>query len=177
MNYVGRNVISVIGIDRYHHWPRLSNAVNDARGAVALFERLGFTQVLDPLLDERATGKAIHELVTDELRALGPEDSLVLFYAGHGGTERHRLDEQEIKTGYLIPVDASGSPNKVSTWIELDSWLRAVALLPAKHILVILDACHSGIALGPILKWRDVVSWQETPLPALQARRSRRIIT
>jgi len=172
-----RNVIAVIGVDRYHHWPRLSNAVRDASGAAALFERLGFEQITEPLFDERATGKAIQEIVTDDLMALGPEDSLVLFYAGHGGTRKHRLGDQEIKAGYLIPVDAAGSPNKVATWIELEGWLRAVSLLPAKHILVILDACHSGIALSPILKWRDMGTWQGTPLSTLEARRSRRIIT
>ncbi|HEX2691841.1 MAG TPA: caspase family protein [Kofleriaceae bacterium] len=173
----GRNVIAVVAVDGYHHWPRLSNAVSDASGAAALFKRLGFEQITEPLFDERATGKAIQELVTDDLMALGPEDSLVLFYAGHGGTRKHRLGDQEIKAGYLIPVDAAVSPNKVATWIELEGWLRAVSLLPAKHILVILDACHSGIALAPILKWRDVGTWRGTPLSPLQARRSRRIIT
>lgn len=173
----GRNAIAVIGIDRYHHWPRLSNAVCDATGAATTFKRLGFEEVTEALLDERATGKAVHELVSDDLMALGPYDNLVLFYAGHGGTRRHRLGQQEIKTGYLVPVDAVDSPSKVSTWIELDSWLRAVALLPAKHILVMLDACHSGIALHTVLKWRDVTSSQAEPLSTLNARRSRRIIT
>jgi hypothetical protein len=37
-------VIAVIGIDGYHHWRRLSNAVRDAQGAAALFEQLGFQQ-------------------------------------------------------------------------------------------------------------------------------------
>src|SRR5262249_6239987 len=81
------------------------------------------------------------------------------------------------KTGHLIPVDASDSQDKVSTWVDLEAWLRAVSLLPAKHILVVLDACHSGLALDPILKWRDIGSWQDAPLSALKARRSRRIIT
>jgi formylglycine-generating enzyme required for sulfatase activity len=173
----GRRVIAVIGIDRYDHWPRLSNAVRDASGAEALFRRLGFEEVTAPVLDERATGKAIQSLVTDDLTVLGPEDSLVLFYAGHGGTRKHRLGGEEIRTGYLIPVDASSSPDRGSTWVELEGWLRAVSLLPAKHILVVLDACHSGIALDPIIKWRDIGSWQDTPLSTLQARRSRRIIT
>lgn len=38
----GRNVIAVVGIDRYRKWPRLNNAVNDARGALNAFLRLGF---------------------------------------------------------------------------------------------------------------------------------------
>src|SRR5215510_6943147 len=71
----GRNVIAVIGIDHYHHWQRLSNAVRDATGAASLFRRLGFEEVTAPLLDERATGKAIQSLVTDDLIALGPDDS------------------------------------------------------------------------------------------------------
>ena len=174
---LGRNVIAVIGIDRYHHWRRLANAVRDASGVAGLFQRLGFEQLTEPLLDGRATGTALQSLVTDDLRSLGPDDSLVLFYAGHGGTRRHCLGDQEIKTGYLIPVDASDSPDKVATWIDLEGWLRAVSLLPAKHILVVLDACHSGIALDPILKWRDAGSWHGEPLSTLNARRSRRIIT
>ncbi|HWO24831.1 MAG TPA: SUMF1/EgtB/PvdO family nonheme iron enzyme [Kofleriaceae bacterium] len=174
----GRRVIAAIGIDRYHHWRPLSNAESDARGAVALFRQLGFEDAVPPLLGEAATGRAIHALAADDLRALGTEDSLVLFYAGHGGTRRNHVSGEEIKTGYLIPVDASVSPDEAVTWIELESWLRAVALLPPKHILVILDACHSGIALSPVVRWRDSgTALRDLPLSTLRMRRSRRIIT
>ena len=50
----GRNVVTVIGIDRYQSWRRLTNAVADARGAAALFGRLGFEQITAPLLDGSA---------------------------------------------------------------------------------------------------------------------------
>jgi eukaryotic-like serine/threonine-protein kinase len=174
----GRTVIAVIGVNRYAHWPRLTNAVKDAEGALALFQRLGFEQITEPLFDGEATRDAIQALVTDVLPTkLGSDDSLVLFYAGHGGTRKHLLGADELKTGYLIPVNASKSPDQVSTWVDLDAWLRPVSLLPAKHILVILDSCFSGIALDPIIKWRDFESWKDTPLPTLSARRSRRIIT
>ncbi len=173
----GRNVIAAIGIDRYQRWPRLANAVRDAVGVLQRFQRLGFEPVTEPLLDDRATGAALQALVTDDLAGIGPDDSLVLFYAGHGGARQHHLGDRVVRTGYLIPVDASDAPGKVSTWIELEGWLRAVALLPARHILVILDACHSGIALDPAIRWRDVGWAPDTPLPTLNARRSRRIIT
>ncbi len=173
---VGRKRIAVVGIDRYSSWPVLNNAVRDARGALRLFEHLGFDPVGAPLLDEAATGAAIQALVTDELMALGPDDSLVLFYAGHGGTRTQWLGGDELKTGYLIPADAAYG-DKVATWIDLDDWLRKVARLPPRHILVILDACFAGIALTPVVKWRDSGTFQEAPLAALQARRSRRIIT
>src|SRR5262249_25623573 len=63
------------------------------------------------------------------------------------------------------------------TWIELEGWLRAISRLPPRHILVVLDACHSGIALDPVIQWRDCGSSQDRPLATLAARRSRRIIT
>lgn len=170
----GRNLIAVIGIDHYRHWQRLTNAVSDARGAAALFMQLGFSLAAKPLINEDATGRAIQSLVTDDLVTLGTEDSLVLFYAGHGGNRKHDVAGRAITTGYLIPVDAG---EKASTWIDLEGWLRAVALLPANHILVIVDACYSGIALDPIIKWRDTTSWHDEPLSTLRARRSRRIIT
>jgi uncharacterized caspase-like protein len=169
----GRNLIAVIGIDRYQRWPSLSNAVNDARGTLALFEQLGFVPAAPMLIDAAATGRAIRSLVKDDLVTIEPEDSLVLFYSGHGGNQEHLVGDQELTTGYLIPVDAE---DKVSTWVDLEEWLRSVARLPAKHILVILDACHSGIALDPIIKWRDGMSRSE-PLAKLKARPSRRIIT
>ena len=172
----GRKRIAVIGIDRYHSWPVLHNAVCDARGALRLFEHLGFELVGQPLLDDAATGAAIQAFVTDDLMVLDPDDSLVLFFAGHGGTRIQWLGGEQIKTGYLIPVDAVHG-EKVATWIDLDDWLRKVARLPPRHILVILDACFAGIALTQVLKWRDSGTFQEAPLASLQARRSRRIIT
>jgi hypothetical protein len=173
----GRNLLAVIGIDHYRdteRWKSLSNAVSDARGAAALFEQLGFAQAAPALLDGAATGRAIWSLVTDELVTVGADDSVIIFYAGHGGNRKHRVGDREVATGYLIPADAE---DKVSTWVELEAWLRAVALLPARHILVILDACHSGIALDPMTKWRDGASSSREPLSTLSARRSRRIIT
>jgi hypothetical protein len=170
----GRSVIAAVGIDQYHGRPRLANAVADARGALTQFERLGFEQITPPLFDGAATGEAIWGLVTDDLKALGPSDRLVLFYAGHGATRLHDLGSRVVQTGCLIPADAS---DRAATWIDLAGWLREVSLLPARHILVILDACHSGIALGSIIKWRDVGAPEGAPLSTLQARRSRRIIT
>lgn len=173
----GRAVVAVIGVDRYQRWPRLTNAVHDAVGTLELFQRLGFELAAEPLLDDRATGAALQALVTDDLAALRPDDSLVLFYAGHGGTRQHDLGDRVVRTGYLIPVDASDVPGRASTWIELEGWLRAVALLPARHILVILDACHSGIALDPVSRWRDLGGPGDLPLPTVRGRRSRRILT
>jgi hypothetical protein len=145
----GRSLVVVIGIDEYTHWRTLNNAVQDALGLEqTLIDKLGFTAPIAPLIDGAATQKAIEALVEEQLRELLKEDdSLVLFFAGHG----HTRIEQESETGYIIPVDArmpDGAKEHWSDYIRLNHWLEEVAELPARHILVVLDACHSGFALG-----------------------------
>lgn len=174
---VGRRVVAVIGVDRYRNWPRLSNAVNDARGALRAFVRLGFEQFAEPLLDEAATAEAIQRLITDDLAELENDDSLVLFFAGHGHTTTQTFQEGDsLKTGYIIPVDGDEPRGTASRWVHLDHWLSDVARLAARHILVFLDACHSGIALESLLKWRGFNQPSEA-LRQLAKRRSRRVIT
>ena len=173
----GRLVIATIGIDRYRHWRALSNAVGDALGATELFRRLGF-EAVPPLLDDRATGDAIEALVADDLTTLGASDSLIVFYAGHGGSRTQRVGGREVRTGYLIPVDGGGDARRVTSWIELDPWLRRIAKLPPKHILVILDACFSGIALSSAIKWgRDSGALIGLPFATANNRPSRLVIT
>lgn len=165
-----------IGIDCYQSWRQLHNAVSDARGTARAFEQLGFEQVRAPLLDQAATRDALQRLVTDDLRTLDPNDSLVVFFAGHGHTVTTSFpDETFVKTGYLIPVGAER--NSSATWLKLDSWLSDVARLPPRHILVILDACHSGIALAPVVRYRGGDVTLTSSMETLRARRSRRVIT
>jgi uncharacterized caspase-like protein len=176
---VGHTYIAVIGIDRYRTWNRLYNAVSDANGALRLFSSLGFNLVAQPLFDEGATGDALRRLVVDDLSGLSQDDSLVLFFAGHGHTVTRTYDGATVRDGYIIPADGDQLGGRAATWIRLDSWLTDIARIPARHILVILDACHSGLALGPVLQWRSrgVEHARREPLKQLRARRSRRIIT
>lgn len=174
----GRKVVAVVGIDRYRAWPVLSNAVSDAHGALRVFQQLGFEQIAPPLIDETATGDAIHRLVTDDLATLGSDDSLVLFFAGHGHTQTRTLQSGPVQTGFLIPFDGDRPDGRAASWLRLDSWLSDVARLPPRHILVILDACHSGLVLGSLIKWRGAAEpVQRDALDALRRRQSRRVIT
>jgi uncharacterized caspase-like protein len=144
----GRNLIAVIGIDSYAHWPKLKNAVSDARGTDKLFtEKFGFVSPVPPLFNSDATQDAITSLIQETLPPkLEPDDSLVLFFAGHGHTRETKVGENKIETGYLVPVEAR--VDRLSDYIKIDSFLDDVAQLPARHVLLIVDACHSGFAVG-----------------------------
>lgn len=66
---------------------------------------------------------------------------------------------------------------RIGTWIRLDNWLSDAAHLPVRHLLIVLDACHSGIALAPVVRWRGENIAATEPIEHLRMRRSRRIIT
>jgi hypothetical protein len=147
----GRHVVMVIGIDAYRCWRKLGNAVNDALETAALFGRAGFVQLRPPLCDADATGHAMQALIDELDRALRPDDSLVLFYAGHGATRSRKVGKRMVSIAHLVPVDG-GDDDAATSWVELEPWLRRISLLPPRHILVILDACFSGAALSTI-RW------------------------
>lgn len=174
----GQLHVAVIGVDRYEHCGTLSNAVSDAKGALAAFTALGF-QPRAVLLDEQATAEAMERMVKKDLRGLGKEDSLVVFFAGHGYTEEIDYgDGSRARFGYIVPVD--GTPKREGSCIRLRTWLDELTTLAVRHIFVILDSCQSGIALEPMQIWNATApthNFQGSPIKQLHHRRSRHIIT
>jgi formylglycine-generating enzyme required for sulfatase activity len=170
-----RKFVVVIGIDNYVHLPRLRCAVNDALGFQALLVRhLGFEAPIPALTNGAATKPAIEAVIEDQLRRiLQPDDALILFFAGHGTTRVAHLEAMTVETGYLAPVEAR-APDQFSDLVNMEELLRKVGMLPARHILVILDACHSGLALGSAVSgYRSLGAY----LNSLASNRSRRVIT
>jgi len=166
-----RHVVVTIGIDRYEHIPKLECAVNDAtRVQEMLVRQFGFIAPLPPLLDERATQKAIVQLVRDDLpQILRPDDALLLFFAGHGTSREHA---HAPATGYLAPVEAS-FPLRFSELVDMEHLLGDISRLNAHHILVILDCCKSGMALEAMKVYRDIPRYAVD----LDRRRSRKVLT
>jgi len=171
----GRQLVVVIGIDNYEHQPRLRSAVSDALGLQqVLVDHFGFEAPLPPLTNDAATKQAIVALIEDQLRRLvGPDDTLILFFAGHGTTRTADVSGTRIEIGYLAPVEARGF-DRYSGLVNTEELLRSIGLLPARHILVVLDACHSGMALGSAVSYYRATSARAA---TLLTKRSRRLIT
>ena len=74
-------------------------------------------------------------------RQLGPDDNLLLYYAGHGW-----LDEAS-QSGYWQPVDAE--LNNTANWISTRHEVSAVlSRSPARQVLVVADSCYAGALTG-----------------------------
>jgi Caspase domain len=135
----------VIGIDRYKSAPPLAQACNDALGiADALTGRFGFEPgKIELLTDEDATRtKILASFMRFATTQVEPDSRIIIYFAGHG----HTVTGYRGETGFLVPVD--GRVDDLSTMIRWDELTRNADLIPAKHILFIMDACYGGLALS-----------------------------
>mgnify|MGYP000197464177 CR=1 FL=1 len=135
----------IIGINDYKHMPKLNYAVNDA---VAIKEMLmskyNFKEDhIKLILNEEATKDNITQGFHQLLQKAKEKDRVVIFYAGHG--ETYTLPSGG-EMGYLIPVD--GNPEELYlTSIPMSELYEIAQMSYAKHILYLVDACYSGLAI------------------------------
>jgi hypothetical protein len=158
----------VIGINKYTIAPPLGYACNDA-DAVAqhLIDRLQFPPAqVYRLRDNLATRQAITSSFLALADQVAVDDRVIIFFAGHGFTRPSRRGE----VGFLVPFD--GDPKDLSTLVRWDELTRNGELIPAKHVLFIMDACYGGLALT-----RTVPSGSQRFLKDMLARYSRQVLT
>ncbi len=134
----------VIGINDYMHASPLEYAFNDAQKVASVLEHeYEFAPAnIKLLLNEDAQRDSIMSTFLNYKNLSHPDDGLFVFFAGHGHTETgHRRE-----VGYLVPQD--GDLTQLATLIRWDELTRNADLIPAKHILFIMDACYGGLAVS-----------------------------
>jgi len=130
----GRRLALLIGNNRYKPpIPQLETPHADVVRIGRLLDvRFGYQ--IDLLKDK---GKVETIAAFNRLAAEArPEDSVLIFYAGHG----YQMDDTGM--GFWIPPDASVKTAK--GWISNDDIARLLAAIPARQILLISDSCFSG---------------------------------
>lgn len=133
----------IIGIDKYTLVSPLDYAVSDARGiAEALITKLNFPSALTiSLLNEEATKERILAAYFQLVTNTHPDDRVVIFFAGHG----HTMPGRQRDVGFLVPVDGQiGNPGSLIRWDDLTKYSE---LIPAKHMIFLMDACYGGLAI------------------------------
>jgi hypothetical protein len=138
----GRQIAVIIGIDRYKEWPSLRSAASEAKAIrTALADRYVIDEFLE-LYDAEATATAIRRLFTETIPAkVGPHDSLLVFYAGHGYTD-------STGTGFWIASDGSRDVLAQNNWIPNQQIRNMIGKIKAQRILILADACFSGDLLN-----------------------------
>ncbi|MFC1813164.1 caspase family protein [Thermodesulfobacteriota bacterium] len=131
----------IIGINDYKDpkIPDLETAVNDAKAIAELLgKRYGFQVEL--ILNQEATKKAMYRALRDLASSTKPDDSVLIYYAGHGDLDRTYDD------GWWIPSDAIGGDSL--TYLDNVQVQKSMRSMKARHVLLISDSCYSGTLFG-----------------------------
>ena len=132
---LGKFYALVIGNAQYEHLPPVASAERDANAMAALLrDDYGF-QVTTLL---NATDAQILKSLYTLSQTLGENDNLVVYYAGHGKRDLRN------RRGWWMPVDAVADNDAKTNWLPNQEVSDRLALIPARHILVLADASYVG---------------------------------
>ena len=149
----GRYYALIIGNQNYERMENLATPLSDAeRIANLLSDKYGFTVQLVRDANDVTVLEAINNLNA----IVGPNDNLLIYYAGHGS----RIGAGDTETGYWLPVNADRPP--VDTyWVPTEQITSHMGNFQAKRVLVLADSCYSGILTGDDPGMRMILSGDE----------------
>lgn len=165
----GRRLALVIANQAYQHWPRLDTPLADAQAvSEALRQRFGF----EVTVLQNATRQQLLAALSRLRLQAGPEDQVLVYYAGHG-----QMDQVTAR-GYWIPVD--GDEKDLAQWVSVIDVTDQLSAMPARHVMVIADSCYSGTLTRSLIPQVDQalsLDQRQGPLKQLAQQRVRVAMT
>jgi hypothetical protein len=134
----------VIAVANYQDVNPLPGSVlDDARDIVSVLTAANYCGY-DPkqvhmLLDREATLTAIRQGLAGLIATSASDDTVIIFFSGHGA----RITSDAHETSVLLPVDCHQDDLQGTTFSEA-AFSNVLAAIPARRLVVFLDACHSG---------------------------------
>lgn len=130
----------IIGVSDYaYDGPGLSDLDMPVKDAEKLFEVLTRNYAFNPEHVKILRNPGREEII-DQFESLAGKlnsnDNLLVFYAGHG------YFDASTEFGYWLPADAKTDSR--SAWISNTTVKDYIGAIPAKHSLLITDACFGG---------------------------------
>ena len=155
------NFAVVVGLSRYRekNIPAVKYAARDAEVMARYLQNVGGVAADDLKLitDDGATRSDLEAYVEDWLpRRVKPGSTVFFYYAGHGAPEPTGKD------AFIVPFE--GHPDFPAKLYPLSRLYAALAKLPAKAVVVMLDSCFSGAGGRGVSQAgaRPLISLQET---------------
>ena len=141
----------IVGIDQYPNVPHLKYAVNDA---MAMYDHLlSFNQVpaenITLLLNEDASLTRLRSALGTHLKkSAGQDDMVIIFFAGHGATEKDAMSpDGDGLEKYLLPFDADPK-DLYATALPMGEISRIFNRISSERLVFIADSCYSGASGG-----------------------------
>jgi hypothetical protein len=149
---IRRNIWAVvIGINAYPNVRQLKFAVNDAR---MFYDHLVKdnkipTENVTLLVDREATLTKLRSALGTHLKNKGgKEDMVIIFFAGHGATEKDVMSpDGDGLEKYLLPYDADPR-DLYATALPMGEISRIFKRIRSERLVFLADSCYSGASGG-----------------------------
>lgn len=129
----------VIANENYKRVPNVPFAHNDGNiFRKYLISSFGIPEENIEYLEDASLNDIKYALanVSQRCNAFKNQVSVIVYYAGHG------VPDDKTAEAFLLPVDGFGTDP--SSGLNLDDFYASLSEMPAKSIVVLLDACFSG---------------------------------
>jgi hypothetical protein len=149
----------VVGIDSYPNIRPLKYAVADAR---AFYDLLVMGNQVPAenvflLLNEQATLPALRSTLGTKVKnKAGADDMVIIYFAGHGATERDMMSpDGDGLEKYLLPYEAN--PNDLyASALPMREVAHIFHRIRSERLVFVADACYSGASGGRTVSVTEV---------------------
>lgn len=141
----------IVGIDNYSDLPHLKYAVNDAQAFNDFLLETGFVRPDNTFLitNNQARLSALRTVLGTTLKQkAGKEDMVIIYFAGHGATERDsNSPDGDGLEKYLLPFDADPE-NLYASALPMREISYILNRIKSDRLIFIADSCYSGASGG-----------------------------
>jgi hypothetical protein len=171
----------VIGINSYSNIRTLKYAVNDARlfyNHLVKYNQIPAENV-KLLINQEATLTRLRSTLGTHLKnRAGKDDMVIIFFAGHGATEKDAMSpDGDGLEKYLLPYDADPK-DLYATALPMGEISRIFSRIRSERLVFIADSCYSGASGGRTIGIADIrANISEAFLERIAGGKGRVIIT
>lgn len=129
----------IIANENYKRVPNVPFAINDGKiFRKYLITSFGIPEENIEYIEDASLNDIKYALanISERCNAFRDQVSVIVYYAGHG------VPDEKTAESFLLPVDGFGTDP--SSGMNLDDFYATLSQMPAKSIVVLLDACFSG---------------------------------
>ena len=138
--------------DRYDYWDDLVNPIDDAHAIGKTLEDLYGFEV--EIVENASLEEVWEKLREYSDRKFGPQDQLMIFFAGHG-----HYDES-FGEGYVVASNSLNNDRARTSYISHNRLRGVVDNIPCEHILLTMDVCFGGTLDPSIARNREPKSYE-----------------
>ena len=139
----GRSYAVLFGVSDYDYRNDLRGPARDLQNLSNALTKQGFDMVA-VVLNRDVTANTLRNIQQHFKERLQPDDRLLVYYAGHGDRDPTG------NAGYIVLTGSNPTARSRDTEVSMTEFMGWMKALPVKHLLVLLDACYAGLAIGGI---------------------------